>query len=125
MSTSVRAQVAAFLEPLIPERWDVKPYTVKSIGTLSVPTLFIEHTAIDPLPAAPVGNVQNTVVLTILSNLTDYAQAEDDIDPGVLTLITALDGHDQLGFVRAEKNAVIDTYLGWAVTVTAITEKEA
>lgn len=124
MSSSVRAQVAALLAPYLPGTWAVKPHTVKSINTLTKTTLYIEHTGIDPLAAAPVGHVQNTVVATVLSPLTDYAKAEDALDADVLTLVTSLDGSDTLGFVRAEKTEVIETYLGWAVHLTAITQKE-
>lgn len=126
MSSSVRAVVRTLLQPLITgNRWSVQPHTVKQIGTLSRTTVFIEHTNIEQLPTAPIGQVQNTVVVTILSHLTDYVMAEDAIDPAVLELIVKLEEHQQLNWVRAEKITVKDMYLGWAITLTLITDKEA
>lgn len=126
MSSSVREVARTLLQPLITgNRWSVKPHTVKQISTLSRPTVFIEHTNIEQLPTAPIGQVQNTLVVTILSHHTDYVQAEDALDAAVLELIVKLDEHLRLNWVRAEKITVKDTYLGWAITLTLITDKEA
>lgn len=124
MSSSVRAQVAAKLAPHIPDGWAVKPHTVKQVTTLSRTTLYVEHTGIGPLPDAPESHVSSTVVVTVLSHLTDYEKAEDALDTPILALITDLDGDTELGFERAEKTAVNDTYLGWAITLTVTTAKE-
>jgi hypothetical protein len=121
----VRAQVAALIKPWTDDhKWAVKPNTVKGITTLAKPTVFIEHTSIEQLDAAPIGNVSNTVVVTFLDSHTDYAQAEDALDGDVLDFITQLDASDRLDWTKAEKVTVIDTYLGWAVTVNLITAKE-
>ena len=125
MSSSVRAQVAAFLAPLIPTGWAVKPNTVKQITTLNKPTLFIEHTGIEPSPEAPIGTVHNQVVVTFLSRHTDYAKAEDELDADVLEFINQLDGSEQLAWSKADKVSVPadePRYLGWAITLTVITE---
>ena len=125
MSSSVREQVRELIQPLITgNRWSVKPHTVKQVQTLSRPTVFIEHTGIDPLEAAPVAHVSNTCVVTIVSHRTDYTQAEDDLDVPVAQLIAALDAHEQLDWTEARKVEVADTYLGWAITLTVITAKE-
>lgn len=126
MSSSVRAQVAALLQPLITgNRWSVKPYTVKQLQTISRPTVFIEHTGIDPEPVAPVGMVNNTCVVTILSHLLDYQLAEDALDEKVMQLVAALDGSPVLNWQTVRKVEVKDTYLGWAITLTLTTAKEA
>ncbi|NYE20514.1 hypothetical protein [Microbacterium immunditiarum] len=124
MSSSVRAQVAAMLAPFVSDEWTVKPHTVKQVDTLARPTLFIEHTGIDPLEVSPFGHVQSTVVVTVLSHLTDYSKAEDALDVPVLELITDLDTDDRLEFRNARKTSVHDTYLGWAIELTVITAKE-
>lgn len=126
MSSSVREQVAALIQPLITgNRWSVKPHTVKQLTTISRPTVFIEHTGIDPLPTAPVGRVDNQCVVTIVSQLTDYQKAEDALDVKVIHLINALDGSDHLEWLNARKVEIADTYLGWAITLTLLTEKES
>lgn len=126
MSSSVRAQVQALLQPLITGNlWSVKPHTVKQVQTISRATVFIEHTGIDPMPTAPVGRVDNQCVVTIVSPLTDYSQAEDSLDAKVMDLVNALDGSDRLEWVNARKVEIADTYLGWAITLTLITEKES
>lgn len=124
MSASVRAQVAEMLAPFLPAEWTVKPHTVKQVTTLARPTLFIEHTTITPLLEAPAEHVQSTVAVTVVSHLTDYQKAEDALDVPVLELLTNLDTHPRLGFERAEKIAVADTYLAWAITLTVTTSKE-
>lgn len=124
MSTSVRALVAGYLAPIIPDTWTVVPHTVTTVNTLAAPTVFIEHSTIVPAPEAPSGHVHNTVVVTVLSHHTDYAKAEDAIDSDVLHLIEQLDDQDAIGWTRAEKIAMKDTYLGWAITLTFITATE-
>jgi hypothetical protein len=125
MSTSVRAQVAAMLATLVTdESWAIKPHTVKQVLTLSKPTVYVEHTGITALPEAPIGHLRNTVAVTILDPHTDWDKAEDDLDTAVLELITALDAHDRLAVTEATKTSIADAYLGWAITLTLITDKE-
>lgn len=126
MSSSVRDQLRALLQPLITgNRWSVKPHTVKQLeDSLTRTTVFIEHTGIDPLETAPVGHVENTCVVTILSSLLDWQKAEDALDAKVMDLVATLDGHDQIGWQSARK-LQIKEYLGWSITVTLTTEKEA
>lgn len=125
MPTSVRAEVAGLIKTWTDtHKWAVKPNTVKTVTTLAKPTVFIEHTTIEPLVAAPIGHVSNSVVVTFLDSHTDYAQAEDVLDADVLDFITELDASDCLDWSKAEKVTVLDTYLGWAVTVSLITAKE-
>lgn len=126
MPSSVRAHLAELVGPLVTEnRWSIKPHTVKQVQTISRPTVFIEHTGIDPLPTAPVGSAENQCVVTFVSHLTDYAQAEDALDEDVLAFVAALDASDRLEWANARKVEIADTYLGWAITLTLITEKEA
>lgn len=125
MSSSVRAQLQALLQPLITgNRWSVVPNTVKQVKSLSRTTVFIEHTGIDVNPSAPMGSVDNTCVVTILSPLVDYAKAEDALDAKVMDLVAALDADAQLGWQNARKTEVADTYLGWAITLTLTTERQ-
>lgn len=127
MSSSVRDQVAALIKPLITgNRWSIQPHTVKQLGTsLSRTTVFIEHTGIDPLPAAPVGSVDNTCVVTIVSPLADWQRAEDALDAKVMDFVAALDASTILEWSTVRKVEIADTYLGWAITLTTITQKEA
>lgn len=127
MSSSVRDQVAALIKPLITgSRWSVQPHTVKQLGTsLSRTTVFIEHTGFDPLAVAPAGSVDNTCVVTIVSPLADWQKAEDALDAKVMQFVSALDTSDRLEWQSGRKITVADTYLGWAITLTTITEKEA
>lgn len=126
MSSSVREQVAALIKPLITgNRWSIQPHTVKQLGTsLTRTTVFIEHTGIDPQPIAPVGMVDNTCIVTILSALADWQKAEDALDAKVMDLIAALDASTILTWSNARKVEVAETYLGWAITLTVITQKE-
>lgn len=125
MSTSVRAQVAAMLAPIIPDTWRVNPHTVRVVPKLPAVTVYIEHTRIEPAPEAPIGTVHNTVTVTVVSRHTDYAKAEDEIDSDVLDLVNEIDAHDRIAWTSAEKVAIPATdpaYLGWALTLTVITQ---
>jgi len=124
MSTSVRQAVADLLQPIIPAGWDIRPHTVKKVLTLSRPTVYVEYTTTEPAPEAPIGHLHDSVVVTMLSHLTDYAKAEDALDTDVRTILAALDAHDRLVWTKAEKVEVADTYLGWAITLTFISETE-
>lgn len=124
MSTSVRAQVADELIPLLPDTWDFKAQTVKTLDTIPRTTAFLEHTGLENTPAAPHAHINSTLVLTVLSARQDYAYAEDEIDAAVVKVALAIDESDFLNFARAEKVA-IGNYLGWSVTLTATTSKEA
>jgi hypothetical protein len=123
MSTKVRESLRAMLAPLVPTTWTIVPYTVKTIGKLDRPTLYIEHVSIDPLAEAPLGDVRATARVTLVSHLTDYVQAEDALDDDVFDLIIALDSHDRLAWTGAEKLKVAD-YLGWQITLTHLATKE-
>lgn len=124
MSSSVRAQVAAKLAPYWPDGWDVEAHTVKTAPTIARVTAYIEHTGYTALSAAPVGHVESTVTVTVLSPLNDWEKAEEQLDVPVLAFITDLDGDTELRFDRANKTTVKDTYLGWAIELAVITAKE-
>ncbi|GAA2951589.1 hypothetical protein [Microbacterium schleiferi] len=123
-SDSIREQVHALLTPIYPDGWTVNPYTVKGVDQLAKTTGYLEHTGIDPEPGAPIGCVRSTVILSVFSHLTDYRKAEDRLDVPVMEFLTALDGLDTIAFTTAQKTTYKDTYLGWAITLTVLTEKE-
>ncbi|MBN9141086.1 hypothetical protein [uncultured Microbacterium sp.] len=116
---SVRAAVRGWLLPLLPSGWDIKPglYTPT---TLAKPTLFLEYSAIEPLPEAPLGHVRCSFELTLTTELTDPAKGEEWVDPAVVDLVLAIDAHPQLAWSRAEKRVIKDTYLAWTLTVSVL-----
>ena len=120
MSDSVRDYLATELTPLLPASWRIIPEQ-RMPQTLDTITVVLKHRRIERLAEAPVGNLRNEVVLTVVDPHEDWATAEDALDDAVNDVLTALDGHSQINWTLAEKVAVSDTYIGWDLTLTVIT----
>lgn len=121
MSSNVRAYLVEQLN--LPAGWKVIPEQ-RFPETISATTVILQHTRIEPLPAAPIGHLRHEVTLSVLSPFTDIAKAEDDLDDAVAAIITNLDGHDQISWTAAEKTTHNDSYGAWNITLTVISSKE-
>lgn len=122
---TVRDYLTRTLKPLLPADWRFIP-NQRMPETISVVTAVVKHTRIEPLAAAPIGNANNTVVLTVASPPNqDNVKAEIALDDAVIAVVTAVDGLDTVGWTLAEKVEVNKgKYLGWDITLTVITSKE-
>lgn len=92
---------------------------------ISKTTMITKHSRIEPLDDAGPGSLRHEVLLSVFVPQTKVKTAEDTLDDAVTDLITALDGHDQIRFVTAEK--VIspnEQYFGWDITLSVITTPE-
>jgi len=117
---SVRDYLVA--ELTFPESWRLIP-NQRMPEKIEQTTVILKHLRMEKLAEAPVGNLRNTVILTVADPHTDQVEAENALDEAVLTLITALDGHIRINWTLAEKVAIRDPYIGWDVTLTVITTK--
>jgi hypothetical protein len=120
MSSNPRDRLAEILRPLIPETWGIEKHTVKTVGTLSKPTVFLDYAGLRPLEEAPLGNLVYELEATVVSHLTDYGKAEEMLDPGALTLARSLDSSTEVSWSRADKRQVQESYLGWVFTIQLI-----
>lgn len=121
---NVREYITTQIRPHLPGRWQwVKEQ--RTPDTITLPTVIVKNVRIDRIEGYPIGHVQNTVVLTVLSPYTDPAAAEDDLDGHVHDLMVVLDGHTRIRFEHAEKVVTANgTYFGWDIRLTVITSKE-
>lgn len=122
-ATTVRAWLVDQLTPVLPAKWRLienqrMPETIDRI------TVVLKHTTIERLPEAPIGQLRHTVILTVVDPHQDAVKAENALDQSVIELVTAIDGLQYVNWTGAAKVAVTDTYLGWDITLTAITGKE-
>lgn len=123
MSAS-RDRLAELLEPMLPDAWRrrIERYTVKSFGTLPGPSVFIDYIGMSHA-GAPAGMFLDQFEIALISDLTDYAKAEDAIDEAAQHLVRQLDPSTEIVWSAATKRAFGD-YLGWVVTVQLINNQE-
>lgn len=120
MSSDPRARILAALTPALPARWDKKTYTVRAVGKLAKPSLFIDYTSINH-EGMPPGQVFDGYEIALVSAHEDYTKAEQEIDPIARAVITVLDAATDLSWSTANKRALVnDTYLAWIITVQQI-----
>ncbi|WP_460776017.1 hypothetical protein [Microbacterium sp. GXF7504] len=119
MSTD-RDRLASIVRPMLPEAWRgrIEKHTVRALGTLSAPSVFLDFTTITH-DGMPPGAVVDEFEVALVHPSTDYAKAEDDLDTTVRVLIDNLDDAPAVAWSRAEKRGIAD-YLAWVVTVQLI-----
>lgn len=123
MSVSVRDYLKAELTPLLPTGWKFIP-NQRMPETISKTTVVLKHTQMERLAEAPLGQLRNTVILTVADPHQDQIRAENALDDSVLELVSAIDTLVPINWTAAQKVLVNDTYLGWDITLTVITNKE-
>jgi len=124
VSASVRSYLEAELKPLLPTTWRIIP-NQRIPETIDRVTVALKVDRIEKLPEAPLGNLRNTVILTVADPHKDQVRAENALDDAVLNVLTALDGHSNIDWTLAQKVLATETYLGWDITLTVITSKES
>lgn len=118
MSSDPRTRILAEITPALPARWTPHPYTVRAVGTLDKPAVFLDYTSISH-DGMPPGQVFDGYQVALVSNLTDYEKAERQIDPVARAVIAVLDASTDLAWSGAEKRSIGD-YLAWIITVQQI-----
>lgn len=121
---TIRTQLLAHLQPLLPEEWTVLPYQA-NVSTIDRIVVVLKHNKISKDPDSPMGTVINEFIVTVVSPVSDIKTAEEQLDDAVLELITALDSHLQLNWTEAQKVLVSEKagYIGWDITLTIHTQK--
>lgn len=120
--SSSRQRLAALIEPMLPEKWRrIEAVTVKSLGTLDGPRVFIDYITIGN-DGVPPGQLIDGFEVALVSNLTDYAKAEDELDAAAQQFVRALDTDSEVMWSGAVKRPFgQQQYLGWIVTVQLLT----
>lgn len=121
MSTeTVREFIAAQLAPNLPTGWEIEP-GIPSLGTLSRPVLWIEYTAFEALPEAPLAKIRVSADLCIATSRTDLRKGEADADEHVAELFEACVVANTFYSITATKTIFLDAYVGWRVSINVIT----
>lgn len=121
--TTLRAWFSAQIKPLLPAGWRYIP-NQDTPAQITVVTVVYKLLEIEPLAEAPIGANRNTIVLTVLSPHEDDVKAENALDNEVIDMVTALDGHAQISWSRAQKVRDPKTdRLAWDITVSVITTR--
>ncbi|MDY0827545.1 hypothetical protein SK224_00225 [Microbacterium sp. BG28] len=120
--SSSRDRLSGIITPLLPEAWrKVEKFTVKNLGTLSGPRVFIDYTSISH-EGMPPGQLVDGFEVALISHLKDYAKAEDALDDAVRAFVRNLDVSNDIAWSTATKRAFGDAdYLGWTVIVQLLT----
>ncbi|KQQ22877.1 hypothetical protein ASF48_06995 [Rathayibacter sp. Leaf299] len=121
MST-VRAQLSDLLKPLLPKGWVIIPEQ-RDPGVITKTTVLLKQDKISKLPASPIGSLQTSFILTIVTPHIDTTRAEDDLDDSVLELTTALDSLNGVDWTEAQKVGAGE-YLGYDISLSIITKKD-
>lgn len=125
MSTeTVREYIARQVRPNLPSDWKIDP-GIPTLATLSKPLLWIEYTAFEPLPEAPLSSIRVTADLCVVTNLTDARKGEDAADEHVAALYEAALAAGTFYSITARKTVFADTYVGWRLSINVITTNPA
>lgn len=121
MSTeTVREYIAAQLAPNLPAEWEIEP-GIPTLGTLSRPVLWVEYTAFEPLPEAPLAKIRVTADLCIATSKTDLRKGEAAADEHVAELFEAAVAANSFYSITATKTVFLDAYIGWRLSINVIT----
>lgn len=120
--TTIRAQLSELLGPLIPKSWTLISEQ-RDPGVIARTTVIVKQDRIEKLPEAPLGSLQVSFILTVLTPHEDTSRAEDALDDSVLELTTALDSLAGTNWTSAQK-VVAGDYLGYDIALTLITKKD-
>ncbi|WP_282845868.1 hypothetical protein [Microbacterium oxydans] len=121
MSTeTVRGYILGKIGPRVPADWKVEP-GIPTLGTLSKPVLWVEYTAFEPFPEAPLSKIKASADLCIATNKTDVRKGEDEADESVAELYEAVIVSNTFYSITARKAVFNDAYVGWRMSIDVIT----
>lgn len=118
MSSDPRKRIIDAISPALPAGWRVERHTVRSVGKLARPTMFLDYTAISG-EGMPPGQVFDGYEVALLSAHEDYTKAEEQLDPIARTVIRILDASTDLAWSPATKREIAG-YLAWVIPVQQI-----
>ncbi|MGX1931718.1 hypothetical protein [Microbacterium resistens] len=123
-SKTVRQYVLDELTPHVPETWKVFK-SIPTLKTLSQPTMWLEYSGFEPLPAAPLSSILASVDVCVATNLTDIHKGEDKADEYVARLYEAAFASNKFYGLTAQKTVFAESYIGWRITIQVVTTNPA
>jgi hypothetical protein len=121
-STTVRAELAALLAPLLPKDWLIVP-NERAIETANRTVLRLSQQSIQRHPQAPLGAVLVTFKAAVIDPGTDIERAEDNLDDAVTSLLFAIDAlGGSVAWTDANK-ALFESNLGYEISLTVTVSK--
>lgn len=125
MSTeTVREYIVGQVQPNLPADWKVDP-GIPTLGTLAKPVLWVEYTAFEPFPEAPLSKILASADLCIVTSKTDVRKGEDEADEFVAALYEAVIVANTFYSITARKAVFQDAYVGWRMSINVITTNPA
>ena len=121
---TVRDYILAEVTPHTPEEWKVDR-GIPTLTTLAAPLLWVEYTAFEPFPEAPLSKIKVTADLCVATNYTDERKGEDAADEHIAALYEAALLANTFYSITARKTVFIDTYVGWRLSINVITTNPA
>lgn len=118
MPSDPRKRILDEIKPALPAGWGEEKHTVRSVGKLARPTVFLDYTAISHEDMPP-GQVYDGYEIALVSAHEDYAKAEEQLDPIARAVIRILDASTDLSWSAASKRE-ISGYLAWVIPVQQI-----
>lgn len=109
----------------MPADIDVRPYA-KSLDGLSGTTLMVRVDQVRPGPVA--GTRAYTIVLLLLTALTEPGPADDELDAALEDVLHALDTAPAgagIAWTLADRAVFEDSFPAYQITTTVYTQKEA
>ncbi|MPT14042.1 MAG: hypothetical protein E2601_03910 [Microbacterium sp.] len=122
---TVREYVFGVLKPLVPTDWKTDAGIPNQMHSLSRPLMWLEYTAFEPLPEAPLAKIAATVDVCIATNRTDVRKGEADADESVAELYEAALSSHSFYSISARKTVFWDAYFGWRLSITVVTTNPA
>lgn len=119
-SKTVRQHIVDEITPNLPAGWEIDP-GIPTLGTLSRPVLWVEYTAFEPLPEAPLAKIRVTADLCIATSKTDLRKGETAADEHIAELYEAAIVANTFYSITAQKTVFADAYLGWRLSINVIT----
>lgn len=121
---TVRQYITRQVAPNLPADWKIDD-GIPTLGTLAKPLLWVEYTAFEPLPEAPLSRIRVTADLCIVTNLTDLRKGEDAADEHVAALYEAAIVANKFYSITARKTVFEGSYFGWRLSINVITKNPA
>lgn len=118
---TVREYVLGLLTPRVPEDWKIEGGIPSSMQSLAGPLMWLEYTAFEPLPEAPLAKIAATVDVCIVTNKTDVRKGEAAADESVAELFEAVYAAPAVYRISATKSVFWDAYFGWRLSITIST----
>jgi hypothetical protein len=119
----VRAWLADYLKPLLPEGWRPIVPNARDVDEVDAVTVVLKHVRMERLASAPLGHLRHDVVMTVISPFKAVEAAEDDLDDALTKVLTALSKSSLVTWTSADKVRTGDAW-AWDINVQVLSNTD-